>query len=81
MQAVTIKSVFAWPYYHVHAGPLECGDYLSDELKITTLMAEYAEQDKHYDGMTERVLEDSSSPSNEEGPPRPVLQYVLYAEQ
>lgn len=57
--------------HNVHiTGGLECSDHLSEDLKITSLMAEYAERDEHYEG---RVLDDSSPC---DGPPRPVLMCV-----
>lgn len=60
---------------YLHAGPLEvCGDYLSEDLKIAALMAEYAEKDKHYEG-AEHISADSS-PVEDEGPPRPILMCV-----
>lgn len=53
----------------VNAGPSACSDYLSEDLRITKLIAEYAEKDEHYEGGAWHISEDG-------GPPRPVLMYA-----
>jgi hypothetical protein len=55
-----------------------CGDFLSADLKITKLMEEYAEKDQHYKGTGQGISEDSS-PTEDKGPPRPALMYLLTA--
>lgn len=58
------------------AGGLQCSsDYLSEDMKITALMAEYAERDKQYGGVPGQGSEDSSPG---DGPPRPVLMCAQY---
>ena len=63
---------------HAPSGSSAADGYLDEHLNISKLMSEYAENDKHYDGVVGPVCVTTPQgprPILQEGPPRPILRW------